>query len=376
MEHLREDEILSYQTRTLTPSGLLRVSDHLIECETCRVRVSAPSGVEAEVAAMHARLQSEAEAFAHLTYDEIAAYVDGASADARVDRHVRECAGCAAQVRDLRIVKAEIGLRERVAPARGWAWWKAAFALAAAAACLLAMGVVFYSRPKAPVPVAEAPRTPQPAPSPTSVVAGLDRLPPGVRNAVEHALSTGRLDLPPALAELAARRDVLMGASSAPPAVALLGPIGIVVEDRQPVFRWKAVAGAEYQVKVFTSDFQPSAESPWIRQTEWRTPVALLRGAKYSWQLTVRRDGSEITAPEPPEPEARFQVLDAASERELALVRSESQESHLVIGIAYARAGLVAEARRELAAAAAQDPGSAVVKALLAGLNSDQRQSK
>src|SRR5262249_5350794 len=136
------------------------------------------------------------------------------------------------------------------------------------------------------------------------------------------------------------------------------------------------VAGAEYQVSLYTSAFQLAGVSGWIQESQWRTPVQLHRGAQYSWQLTVRADGRESVSPSPPEPEARFQVLDAASEAGLAGLKRSWQDSHVVMGVAYARVGLVKEARQELRAAAGQNPGSALVAALLASINSDRRQSK
>jgi hypothetical protein len=205
-------------------------------------------------------------------------------------------------------------------------------------------------------------------------VTGLDGLPDSVRGTVESALTAKRIDVPAGTAGLG-KRDILLGTPTPGGGVELLEPIGVVVEGQSVVFRWKPVAGAQYRVSVYTSDFQPAAVSGWLRETEWRSP-ALPRGARYSWQLTVRSAGREFTAPLPPEPEARFQILDAASEDDLARARGTSEGSHIVMGVAYARAGLVTEAARELRMAADQNPGSSTIATLLASLNSNQRPPK
>ncbi|HTS62783.1 MAG TPA: hypothetical protein VMH28_12220 [Candidatus Acidoferrales bacterium] len=394
MEHLTEEQIASYRARSLAASDVLPVSDHLLECDVCRARVSEEAALAASASTLRQRLSAEAAAFAHLTYDEIAAYVDRTAGDSqiqRVDRHMRACAACASDVRDLRILRAELDLdRAQAARPRGLSRFWPVFALAAAAACvLITVAIVRRPGPRLVAKV-EAPRPQQPAPpaaiiqdgnrqiaiGPQGTVAGLDGLPPEIRDAVEHALATQRVDTPASLASLTAKRDVLLGAPAPARGTGLLDPVGRIVESQTPVFHWKPAAGAEYRVGVYTEDFQEAAASGWIREPQWRTPVALPRGTRYSWQVTVRRDGSEFTSPAPPEPEARFQVLDAASEAGLAELRTTSKDSHLVLGVAYARAGLISEAREELRAAAGQNPGSPVLAAILDSFSSDRRQSK
>ncbi len=387
MEHLSQEDIVRYRARSLDAAGVLRVSDHLSECESCRARILA---------------------IAHLSYDEIAAYVDGAMSgdDARMARsHLRVCTTCAADVRGIEALKAEIGAPPEPSPRAGerasW-WrllqgWRALWVLAAAGACVL---IVFAIRQKGPRMVAEVPAPVQPAarvetPAATVIhdgarsitvtadgtLAGLDGLPDSLRNAVGQSLSTGKIPVPTTLAELASQRTVLMGSPATGARAALLEPLGVMLESQRPEFRWQRVPGAEYQVSVYSTEFKPVATSDWIQQAQWKPAADLHRGARYLWQLTVRLGGSEFTVPEPPAPEARFQVLDAAAEAELARVKSERSDSHLVLGVAYAQAGLLNEAGRELRAAAEENPGNAVVANLLASVNRmevnpAQRQSK
>jgi hypothetical protein len=280
--------------------------------------------------------------------------------------------------------------------------WSGVGALAAAAACLLVVALAIRPRQATPTAKVEPPKQEErggapaaPAPagrvirdgsraitlSADGSVAGLDGLPDRFRGAVEQALATRRVSAPAALAELAAKRSVLLGPSAPSARVDLLQPIGSMVETQRPVFRWRAVAGAEYQVGVYDSEFQQVAQSGWIRVPEWQSSTELRRGVRYLWQLTVRRDGSEFTVPEPPAPEARFAILDAASEADLVRLRGTWSDSHLVMGVAYAQAGLLSEAQRELQAVADQNPDAATIAALLASVtapsvNSVPRRSK
>jgi len=82
-----------------------------------------------------------------------------------------------------------------------------------------------------------------------------------------------------------------------------------------------------------------------------------------------------ITAPQPPEPEARFLVLDALTLERIEETRRRTSRSHLVLGILYAEAGLLDDAERELTALATLNPGVALPKGLLADLR-EQRSQK
>ena len=400
MEHLSPQQIASYRNGSLSATELLDVSDHLAECEMCRGRVSEDDQIAAMASTVRRKLEPEWEAFSHLTYDQMAAYVDGASAGeetAGVNRHIRDCEKCAAGIAELRVVRAEIN-SDQAHPSQSRRWgslwsavygWSGLLVFAAAAVCVV---LVVTLRPREPRRVAEAPRAAQPATTapatviidgarqisvgPRGVLAGLDGLQASVREAVVQALATRRIEVPPVLAELASKRDVLLGEPAPSRSADLLAPVGVILEEQNPTFRWKPLTGAEYQVKVYTVDFQPAVESGWIHQPEWHCPQTLRRGARYSWQLTLRRGGEEFTSPAPPAPEARFQILNAESEEDLVRLRAADGGSHLVLGIAYARAGLLEQARQELRAAAAQNPASATVADLFQSLNSSPPQSK
>src|SRR5205814_1281426 len=104
------EQIAWYRARSLDAAGLLDASDHLAQCEECRALVFGNARLGADAAAMRRNLRSEAGASTHLTYDQISGCVDGqltgAEGDA-VNAHARECAACAADLREIRQLKAE-----------------------------------------------------------------------------------------------------------------------------------------------------------------------------------------------------------------------------------------------------------------------------
>jgi hypothetical protein len=103
--------------------------------------------------------------------------------------------------------------------------------------------------------------------------------------------------------------------------------------------------------------------------TTWTPHEPLSPNETYEWEVEALKDGETLAkSPAPPEPEARFRVLDAASRIALQQVREKWGASHLVMGLAYARTGLVAEARREFEELARENPRSPLPKNLLADL--------
>jgi len=159
-----------------------------------------------------------------------------------------------------------------------------------------------------------------------------------------------------------------LGSPNEAPAVKLIEPLATVVESQTPVFRWEPAAGAEYQVSIYDGSYNLVASSNWLQAAEWRASSALRRGALYSWQLRMRRNGNEVLVPTPPAPQARFQVLGAPEESEIARLKQSWGDSHLVMGVLLARAGMLDEAEQELAKLQQQNPGSPEIAKLLAGV--------
>lgn len=393
--HLRDDEIRAYRERSLPAAQLLAFSDHLSACEVCRERLAAPREVVAGVGTVRGMLQAEA-ASAHVGYEEIAAYVDGTTtAQERnaVEAHTRECPSCASDLAEIQALRVELeGPRPVAAPPGGWrnAWralwgWRGGLVLAGAACGIFVIllvrvpggsnvAEVAQSNAKAPGTLAQ-PQAGAVIRDGTRVISvtdgrfsGLEALAQSDRALLEKAWADNGIGEAASLRDVVGSRGVLLGGSAAPAAGKLLEPVGKVVENQQPILRWESVPGASYRVSLYDSNYDEVAASGWISAAEWQVPKALRRGARYSWQLGVRQNGAEFTLPAPPASEARFRVLGEQEEADISRVRSQSGDSHLVLGILYARAGLLDEAENELRALQDQNPTSEKIAALLSSI--------
>lgn len=202
---------------------------------------------------------------------------------------------------------------------------------------------------------------------------GFENLPPSVRQTVRRSLEAQRVERPRTLENLSSgATGVLMsgaganGASSGVP-FALIEPVGKVVRGDRPTLRWRTLEGAKhYTVAVVSSNFRVVAQSPTLPTTEWTPPDSLQRGATYSWQVTATlADGSEVTSPASPAPQAKFRVLEESAFDDLKLLEKASPDSHLARGVLYAKAGLLAEAESEFEKLVRLNPRSPVARKLL-----------
>jgi hypothetical protein len=200
-------------------------------------------------------------------------------------------------------------------------------------------------------------------------ITGLDSFSPSSKSLVSKALIAERVEPPSLLGELVGRTGTLMGDQSRGADSLLLSPVGTVVRDERPRFRWRPLSGASsYTVNVLDSDFNVVATSPPLTVTTWTPPSGLARGVIFSWQLTAVKDGQKVLVPTAPSPEARFQILEMQKAIELTRAERASPRSHLTLGVLYARAGLLDDSERELRALVAANPQSATARKLLRSL--------
>ena len=204
--------------------------------------------------------------------------------------------------------------------------------------------------------------------SSTGQITGLEKLPEKYRAILERVLVAKRIEPSSATGGLTSKSSVLLGSSGKSPGVTLIDPVGKIVEQRRPVFHWRATSPGEYQVSIYDQQYNLVAQSAWLRGTSWQLSAVLTRGARYSWQLSLRNDGTEIKIPIPPSPEARFRILGSAEETELNTLRLSRKDSHLVLGVAYAEVGLFDEAVVELGKLRDENPDSETIGALLASV--------
>jgi hypothetical protein len=167
---------------------------------------------------------------------------------------------------------------------------------------------------------------------------------------VADTIQTGRISYSPDLGELAGKQGALRGESGHGSHFAVLGPVGEVVNDPEPLFRWQPLAGAKsYSVSVYDTGLAGVAKSPPLRDTQWKATKPLRRDRVFQWQVTATmRDGKRIISPDSSEPVAKFRVLGEAESNNLKEFQKAHPDAHLVLGILNAQAGVLEVSKREL----------------------------
>jgi hypothetical protein len=84
--------------------------------------------------------------------------------------------------------------------------------------------------------------------------------------------------------------------------------------------------------------------------------------------VTALADGRKVVSPSASSPEIKFAVLSAADFSEL--IRLRKSNSHLALGVFYARAGLLAEAEPEFESLIRLNPQSELARKLLQSVRS------
>jgi anti-sigma factor RsiW len=372
----------------------------------------------------------------HPTLQEITEYVDGVSASEdlqAIKDHLTRCDQCVLAVNDLRAFRDQVApeLKRKYhpapVPAPTGSWWRLlvatlpshllrppGLAIGSALTLLLlfAAGWLVWktrqgqeSKPETAVtrlsPAVTAPATPggtstaSPSPLPdraAPVVAqlndsegrimldregrlsGADNLPPIYQRMLKDALTSKKLEESPLLAGLNRPGSSLMSGDVQGNKFSVIEPVGKVMLSDRPTFRWSLLEGSTgYVVEVFDDEFNLLATSPHLTENSWTTPQPLNRGGIYSWQVKASKDGLEFISPHPPAPQAKFRVLDQAKVNEIAQARRAYASSHLTLGLLYAQAGLLDEARRELHALQMDNPESPIVRRWLVDLQALQR---
>ena len=137
-----------------------------------------------------------------------------------------------------------------------------------------------------------------------------------------------------------------------------------MVSDR-PEFSWTPLEGVwSYRVTVIGEDLRQIARSGLIVRPSWVPDAPLPRLRTLLWQVTALGHGTRITAPAPPEPPARFELVSADAARRIASAQAARPSSHLLLAILYSQAGLRSEAKAEIAAIASLNPGSQLASSL------------
>jgi len=411
-EHLTEEQLEGYRLRRMPVAELLAVDDHIAACEACRSQVSKATS---DSLAVHLTVDPE-----HPQYEELVGFLDETLDDIErqvIESHLSGCSRCSADIGDLRAARSEITdheYRPTRSTSRTTFWrrpiiWAPTYAVGLA---LIALVPIRNAQQRADALAAKVAKlqansarlqeleqqaialrstnedlrrqlSVKEAPRGGSVVASVTdnghqiaidasgklqtdlHLPESLRPAMVAALSGKSFAM--AANDLRGSAGILMGPSQEGVPFSLLTPVGTFVRDAKPVFTWQPVPQSEsYLVEVYDENFRLLARSEPLTKSKWRPSAPLVPVSTYIWQVTATmKDGSKLTSPGSPAPEAKFRILDRESLSKVKNVAPAVSQSHLALGLLYARYGLLDEAKREFQVLARENPSSEEVKRLL-----------
>lgn len=414
-EHLTHAQLLQYASGNLAPAQLLAADDHLSQCDPCRDQLSRLETVSRKMEQWPVQILIESAE--HLRYESLESYVDGNCADEDlelIESHLRLCHACADQVANLQALKAEITLKRTpfVDQAR-MLWFSPLYSTAFRAVSLAAivafvsliLALVFHTadgrlqarldetRQKGKQTEKQLLEKESQLQALTKKMAemqnssvlesihdgdltlaldkdknlqGANQIPEPFQQMAALAVKDQRVSIPGWIADLQGSNETLMGPTEGV-RFKLLSPVGVVVDSDRPEFSWEKLPEATgYRVKVYDASFHEVASSNRITATSWVSSASLPRGAVLNWVVSADSSEGEVLSPVPPAPAAKFKVLEVSTMKELE--NAKALHSHLLLGLAYAHAGMVPEARTELAELHKQNPNSALVAALLQSL--------
>jgi hypothetical protein len=327
--HISREQLVQYRNRALLPQELVAVDGHLGGCQECRIQLA---GLDAPPeSAITAVRESR---FDHISYEQMDAWVEDTLDQTErelVLSHIGLCAPCA---RQLKAYEKYAPVMAAPIPQKG-----------APAAIQLAQPITFGDKIRAMF------RMPQiamiaAAVALVAIVSPLIMEKSNSTNVVKTEMESLGTQRPASLDGLAPNTDTN-----------LLYPVSEVVEEQQPILRWKSFGGS-YTIAVFDADGKRIARSPVLNDTHWLVPVLLKRGTEYRWQIVG--DGQTRTA--------TFRVLSEADQRKLSEVR-EKRPGALAVGAAAQQMGLLSIAQQQFEALKKEQPNSQDAAKLLDHVN-------
>lgn len=329
--------------------------------------------------ALSLRTAPRPDDFEHPGFERLEALVDGRLDDADreiVATHVEFCANCTQDLADLAAMRIELaGPQSSVAKtstagevdANRWRLLQ----IAAAVIAIVGIGYFALSRVQnSATPAAPAATQAQtPSPVDTTAQASSNVLTADEQALINRVLTSGQLEMPAAVRGLSGPVGTLLGGGAASSSLVPLSPIGTAVLSTAPEFTWQPMRGAtSYSIAVFDQQFAQVASADHVTGTTWTPTRALPRGATLAWQITAHFPTGDVLAPAPPQPEARFVVVDDAAATAIASQQQRLVNQPLALGVLLAKAGLFVDAQQAFERAATQPENTERAKQLLAGL--------
>jgi hypothetical protein len=396
MKHLSADQVEKFRANALNTQEFFDIDDHLAKCEQCRIQLSRGGEVESLKKQLKGDFVDDID---HLKFEEMASYVDGildSSAQSSIAEHLESCEICRGEVEDLRafrnsMVGSPQSDSEKAIPFQkktSARFWNSAVAALFAAITIAA--IIFYRNRievlesklkevesenarlqhevangsvKQPSVIFRDGSSEIRIEKDGHVTASLS-IPQNDQEAIRRTVEDQKFDVPPQVLKMIGSKEVLMGTSDELP-FSLISPVGTAVSTDRPIFRWQALSNANsYQVRVFNSNFQPVTESSWIRQTEW-TPIQPLPAATLTWQVAAKKQNEEIISPYAPFPDAKFLVLSPKEIVKIQEMQRKYSGFHLILGVQYARLGLLDDSEKEFILLEQSNPQSVKAATLL-----------
>jgi len=415
--HLSELEIKQLCASALPEDEHVAAAIHTTECPSCNQRFI--EELKRQRGSAPFRFTLEPEFWFrndHLDFDDLVRLAENTFDEEMreiIDIHLSTCESCREDVRSfLAFREATAGEMnvsygpthyESHAAIQGTPWWQrlpirpvyAAAAIVLVAVAVL-IGVIVLSRRSGPLKANTQEQikrdserspsiTPTPAPSVEDAkvailkdaggevtidrdgrITGLDEVSEKSRQYVARAALSEQIAPADVLRRLSGQPGGLRGTDDGPQGFRLLYPVRTVVTEARPVFRWESLRGvSSYRVYVLDQNGNQVSQSQELppTQTQWEAPTSLRRGRIFSWVVTALVDGKKVVSPAASAPEIKFAVLSTADSQELS--RLKKSNSHLALGVFYARVGLLSEAEREFERLVELNPQTELSRKLL-----------
>jgi predicted anti-sigma-YlaC factor YlaD len=431
IEHIRSQKMRAFCARALENAEMTEIAEHLAACPECRPLYQGVFQEMNDHQPVSLNLSTELLfRHEHLDFDQLVSLADDNLDDEDkeiVNIHLRACERCREDVRSFLEFRRQIESAINISPAPGqpvkWteklAGWLyrpkaqlrplyAGTVIVALGLALLAFFLLRYDRKKdqraltTPSPETITP-SPQPSvseqPTPihgirpttdkdiiaslrdgdrkivisrTGAVRGIEAIPDSLRQPIRDALLSQEIRKPESLNEIASEQGAARGNNDRKSPFKLMRPGRNVIAEDQPVFEWQPVEGASnYEVQIADSRGREVANSGRLPAsvTQWSPATPLKRGVIYSWAVSAIISSQAVTSPAPTAPEMKFKILEAAKMRQLEQLRGRGF-SHLVLGVFYAREGMLAEAEREFQVLVKDNPDSQIAANLLRAVQS------
>ena len=417
--HLSTLQIKQLCVSALPEDQLAAAAVHTAECQACDQRFI--EELKRQRGPVQFKFTLEPEYWFrndHLDFDQLVGLADNTFDEETreiIDIHLSTCESCREDVRSFIAFREATAGEMKVAygatyyesneAIRAAPWWsqrlqiRPVYAVAAVVLVAVAVliGVIAFSKRSAPLEAnkqeqtnRDSERSPSISPSPAPSVedsakvailkdaggevainrdgriVGLDEVSENSRQYVAQAALSEQIVPSDVFRRLSGEAGGLRGNDDGPQGFRLLYPVRRVVTEARPVFRWENLANvSSYRVYVLDQEGNQVSQSEALppTQTQWEAPASLRRGQIFSWVVTAVVDGKKVVSPSASAPEIKFAVLSTADFQELNHLKKSN--SHLALGVFYARVGLLNEAEREFKGLVELNPQSELPRKLL-----------